>query len=684
MRLIALCAAILAFVFSSTTIWASGKVALVIGNGQYVNANKLPNPPRDAAAMLETLEGLGFRVISGTDLSFAGMGQKIGEFEEIARDADVTLFFYAGHALQVNGRNYLLPVEATIENESSLQFQTIDSEIILRAMSGPGKNAIALLDACRDNPLSRSLARSLGRTRSTAVQQGLAVPTIAGGGLLIGFATAPGDTAADGDGKNSPFTTALLKNLKTPGLEIQQVMTRVKRDVFVETKQSQEPWHNTSLRDEIYLNGDPNAVAAPVEKSDSPRVSNDLADWNLVKDSNSVAVLDAFIAGHADNALLLALATERKEKLLEANKKVAGVQNEEPLPSLEELEKARRANADADPNSTSIFDSLTIKKTKPEEQVALNDAGKKDIPTRNVLVQNIGEFIKLAGEANKGNTKFALLSVSEVTLKAPLTNPGKKTPALNLAKIASAPAMEALLGAQPDLRYDESKAVSCRADYLDRCPFIPDSFVQALNEAMREQGYDRQEHNNNYFTVNKIPDTDLYAISNSPPYNNGVHAVLVAIVTEQLELRDVFGIDLDASKMKVNPGDKEAYVEMGWVLLEGDDYILSFDTPYRCTETPRKYGFATRIDGTTKKTKWVSPYNVTNYNMAISGDSLFTADGGSCQDDHLYQLNKNTGQVLGRMKLPSQADALVVDGDKLIVKLYDGAAVYQLNSGFKE
>ena len=121
---------------------AAGKVALVIGNGAYQNANPLPNPTNDANDMIAKLKELGFEVFGGTDLTFVDMGSKIGEFEDAARDADVTLLFYAGHGMQVNGRNYLVPVDAKLERESSLRFQTIDSEDVLRAMAGPGKTAI--------------------------------------------------------------------------------------------------------------------------------------------------------------------------------------------------------------------------------------------------------------------------------------------------------------------------------------------------------------------------------------------------------------------------------------------------------------------------------------------------------------------------------------------------------------
>jgi uncharacterized caspase-like protein len=139
--------ALMLALMSHTAAWAAGKVALVIGNGAYVHANVLPNPVNDATDMTAALQGLGFTVIGGNDLDFASMGAKIGAFEDAARDADVTLFFYAGHGMQVNGRNYLMPVNAKLERESTLQFEAIDSETIYNAMSGPNKTAIALLDA---------------------------------------------------------------------------------------------------------------------------------------------------------------------------------------------------------------------------------------------------------------------------------------------------------------------------------------------------------------------------------------------------------------------------------------------------------------------------------------------------------------------------------------------------------
>ena len=228
------------------------KVALVIGNGSYEHAVPLDNPKNDATAMTSMLEQMGFEVVSGTDLGLGEMTAKIREFVKRARQADLALFFYAGHGIQVAGQNHLIPVDAKVEDVTALDFELVNSASITNHMGGLDKVGIVLLDACRDNPFTRTLARSLG-TRSSQVGSGLAAISTLGGGLLVGFATAPGDVAADGDGTNSPFTKALLKHFPTPGMEIQRIMTRVKADVIQVTKNDQRPWHNSDLARDVFL-----------------------------------------------------------------------------------------------------------------------------------------------------------------------------------------------------------------------------------------------------------------------------------------------------------------------------------------------------------------------------------------------------------------------------------------------
>ena len=229
------------------------RVALVLGNSKYENTSALANPKNDADAIGTKLESLGFTVIKGLDLTKSGMEKSIRSFVKELPGADVALFFYAGHAMQVDGTNYLIPIDAALEDSTAIDFETINFSVILNFMNDTNRTSIALLDACRNNPLARNFTRKLGKSRSAFVGRGLAAPSAGAGQLLIGFATSPGEVALDGEGENSPFTTALLKHIETPGLEIELMLKRVKADVFDETEGTQSPWNNSALRKEFYF-----------------------------------------------------------------------------------------------------------------------------------------------------------------------------------------------------------------------------------------------------------------------------------------------------------------------------------------------------------------------------------------------------------------------------------------------
>ena len=229
------------------------RVALVIGNGKYVNANVLPNPPNDAHAMAGALREIGFDVQEGENLDRASMETQLREFLHKASNASIVLLFYAGHGMQVDGKNYLVPVDAKLAEASDLPFETIEIDKVLDSLGDPRHTNIILLDACRDNPLARSFASHLPASRSAAVPTGLAAYSAVGTGTLIAYATAPGQTALDGQGADSPFTTSLLHNIKTPGLEIRQVLTRVRAEVASATGNKQIPWDNSSLMGDVVL-----------------------------------------------------------------------------------------------------------------------------------------------------------------------------------------------------------------------------------------------------------------------------------------------------------------------------------------------------------------------------------------------------------------------------------------------
>ena len=200
------------------------------------------------------------------------MGRLLDQFTEAAYDADIAVVYYAGHGLQVDGRNYLVPVDGELEKASQLQTRTIPVEDVLAALPPDPAVGVIILDACRDNPLARSLAKALPVSRSTSMGAGLAPVQANGlshdaGGLLIAYATDPGAVAYDGKDAHSPYTTALARHLATPGLEIQSALTRVRAEVSEATNGAQRPWHNASLAREVFIGGEaPVAKPAPTEQ----------------------------------------------------------------------------------------------------------------------------------------------------------------------------------------------------------------------------------------------------------------------------------------------------------------------------------------------------------------------------------------------------------------------------------
>jgi Caspase domain len=226
---------------------AQRKLALVIGNSNYAE-KFLMNPVNDATDMAEKLNELGFDVISRTNLNKKAMKQVIREFVDRMAVNDVNLFYFAGHGVQVDGENYLIPIDIDFNlTKSELPDEAIKANTILNMMSEvANRTNIFILDACRDSPF-RSMSRS-------SVISGLA--TLEGGvGTLIAYATAPGSVANDGYGRNGLYTQYLLKNIGTPGITVEQMFKRVRVDVLNATNNAQVPWENSSLRGDFCFAG---------------------------------------------------------------------------------------------------------------------------------------------------------------------------------------------------------------------------------------------------------------------------------------------------------------------------------------------------------------------------------------------------------------------------------------------
>jgi hypothetical protein len=275
---------------------ASGaRVALVIGNSAYESIGFLANPKRDAAAMAAALQELGFEeVISATDLGRTEFLARLREFYVKLDRTETGLLFYAGHGVQMRGRNYLLPCDAQIARAGDLRTNAVPLDDIVRAMSRRARTRLLFLDACRNDPISdeaggltrgvRSAAAAIGSDLAE-VGQGLARIT-ATAGTFVAYATEPGNVALDGSGDNSPFTTALLQHIARPGLAVDDILMEVRVDVLEATEGKRLPWSESALTRRFQFKEGP---AEPASRD------FELEYWNRVKDTDNPDFLQSFL-----------------------------------------------------------------------------------------------------------------------------------------------------------------------------------------------------------------------------------------------------------------------------------------------------------------------------------------------------------------------------------------------------
>jgi formylglycine-generating enzyme required for sulfatase activity len=314
----------MAFALAGSSAQADKRVALVVGNSAYKNVTPLDNPVHDARLMADTLRSLGFALVGGTaqlNLDKAGFDGAVQSFGNQLQGADVGLFCYAGHGVQVRGANYLVPVGANPTKEADVDFQMLDSNLVLRQMEGAGtKLNIVILDACRNNPFG---GRSLRGTDSGLAQ--MRAPE----GTLISFATQPGNVAQDGAAGNSPYTSALAQTLRRPGLDIFQTFNEVGLAVMQATGDSQQPWVSSSpIQGNFYFAGKA-AGPAPLAAI-APAPGADEVFWQTIKDDNSQALFDEFLKKYPSSTRAID-ARARLEKL--RKKQVAMVAPPRPQPS---------------------------------------------------------------------------------------------------------------------------------------------------------------------------------------------------------------------------------------------------------------------------------------------------------------------------------------------------------------
>ena len=265
---------------------AEQRVALVIGNGAYRSVPELDNSRNDADDISEQLKRVGFAVIDGRDLDRPAMYAALGRFAQRVRSSDAGLVYYSGHGLQINGQNYLVPIDLKFEGGTFTPFDLVKLDDVIEALNYTGGVKLLVLDACRDNPFANRVADNKGN-RGVGATRGLA-KIERSQGMLIAYSTQSNSVAADGVGRNSPFTGALVREIQVPGLEVATVFRRVAVNVHRETQGQQTPELSVSLLQDFYLN--------PQE--------SDVDAWKKLGSSASAADLKRFISKFPESVML--------------------------------------------------------------------------------------------------------------------------------------------------------------------------------------------------------------------------------------------------------------------------------------------------------------------------------------------------------------------------------------------
>jgi hypothetical protein len=285
-----------------TALWpaeghAERRVALVVGNAAYQHAPKLPNPPNDSGAMAELLRRAGFDVVEAkNDLGSVDFKRLVRDFANTVRDADIAVVYFAGHGVEIGGTNYLIPTDARLASDLDAEDEAVSLDRVVRILEPARRLRLVILDACRDNPFLTGMRRSIA---TRAVARGLAQVEPATSDTLVAFAAKAGSTAEDGRESNSPFTTALLKHITVPGLDVRIALGRVRDEVLQSTSRRQEPFVYGSLGGAtVALVPQPTVEAATGPTPAVNPVADPRRDYELAERVGTWEAWDSFLAVH--------------------------------------------------------------------------------------------------------------------------------------------------------------------------------------------------------------------------------------------------------------------------------------------------------------------------------------------------------------------------------------------------
>jgi Caspase domain len=351
------------------------RVALIIGNSAYKNVAKLTNPANDAAMVADMFTTAGFNsVVKKNDLGIVEVRKVLRDFGNMARDADVAVVYYAGHGIELDGNNYLIPTDATLETDSDILDETLSLDRVLFAVEPAKHLRLVILDACRDNPFAKTMKRTIA---SRAIGRGLAKVEPSSPDTMIAFAAKAGSTAADGNSKNSPFATALVEHLAKPGLDLRKAFGFVRDDVLKATNNTQEPFIYGSL-------GGNDVTLVPAAPTPSAPVDQDATmrrDYELALQIGRNAVWDAFINKYPAG-FYTELAKAQRDKLaaeaaqLEATNKARAALDEQTRLAIEGAKATEQARAtkEAAASEKARVEAERVKKAEEAKVAALAKA----------------------------------------------------------------------------------------------------------------------------------------------------------------------------------------------------------------------------------------------------------------------------------------------------------------------
>jgi uncharacterized caspase-like protein len=452
---------------------AGKRIALVIGNSAYRNVARLANPVNDAAVLADTFRKANFDVVDArNDLTITEMRRVLRDFGGKARDAEIAVIYYAGHGIEVNGMNYLIPIDAQLETDADVYDEALPLDRVLIAVEPARQLQLIILDACRDNPFSTTMKRSVV---SRSVGRGLAQVDISSPNTMIAFAAKAGFTAADGDAKNSPFALALAAHLTTPGMDLRKAFGYVRDDVMKATNNRQEPFIYGSLGgNDVALVPAP-TVAAPAPAPFDPNAGI-RSDYEFAAKVGTKEAWDTFIATYPDS-FYAKLAIAQRNKLLAEEARVAAAEKariaeEQARAAAESAKAAEQAKVDA--------------QAKAEAQARIAAEKKKASDSDKLAVQaKADEDARLAAAKQKADDEARAAQAAKAAEDARIA--AEKQKAIEDAKLVEAERARA--AAQAKAAEEEAKLAEARskAEALQQAKAAEDARL-ALEAARAKAG----------------------------------------------------------------------------------------------------------------------------------------------------------------------------------------------------